>query len=135
MRRLSRPATLLILDGWNRGEPSETNASYLAETPNLDALFERYPHCLIKTSGHDVGLPEGQMGNSEVGHNALGAGRVFDQGAKLVNKAIAEGSIFRGEAWKEIAAQLGVSVATVEKDWQAARAWLRSQLDRGQHGA
>lgn len=91
--QLDRPATLLILDGWNLGEPSPTNASHLARTPKLDALLERYPPSLIQTSGLDVGLPPGQMGNSEVGHMNLGAGRVVDQDITRIDKVVTAGEL------------------------------------------
>lgn len=93
MTQLARSATLLILDGWNLGEPSATNAVYQAKTPFLDGLFERYAHCLIETSGRHVGLPDGQMGNSEVGHLNLGAGRIVDQDITRIDKAIETGQL------------------------------------------
>ena len=105
MRQLKHPATLLILDGWNLGEPSETNAVYLAKTPTLDALFERYPHCMIKTSGRDVGLPVAQMGNSEVGHMNLGAGRVVDQDITRIDKVMEAGALMEQPALATLAAQ------------------------------
>ncbi len=104
MSRLPRPATLLILDGWNLGEPSETNASYKARTPELDALLARYPHCMIETSGLDVGLPAGQMGNSEVGHMNLGAGRIVDQDITRIDKAVAAGDLAERPALAELVA-------------------------------
>ena len=104
MSQLAHPATLLILDGWNLGEPSPTNASYLARTPNLDALLARYPHTMIKTSGLDVGLPAGQMGNSEVGHMNLGAGRVVDQESTRIDKVVAAGQLLAQPALAELVA-------------------------------
>ena len=103
MSNLERPATLLILDGWNIGVPSQTNASYLARTPRLDALLERYPNALIRTSGLQVGLPAGQMGNSEVGHLNLGAGRIVDQDITRIDKSVAEGRLFEQPALKALA--------------------------------
>ena len=82
---------LLILDGWGHRESPENNAIALARTPNWDRLWQQQPHTLIHTSGLKVGLPEGQMGNSEVGHMNLGAGRVVYQSLTRINKAIEEG--------------------------------------------
>ncbi len=93
MSRLEHPATLLILDGWNIGEPGPGNAFHLARTPNLDALLARYPHSMIHSSGLHVGLPDGQMGNSEVGHMNLGAGRVVDQEITRIDKSVAGGDL------------------------------------------
>ncbi|RDJ20076.1 2,3-bisphosphoglycerate-independent phosphoglycerate mutase [Bosea caraganae] len=89
----NRPVMLMILDGWGWREESENNAVRLAKTPNFTRLWESSPHAFLKTSGLDVGLPEGQMGNSEVGHLNLGAGRVVMQDLPRINRAIADGSI------------------------------------------
>ena len=70
------PVVLVILDGWGYREETAGNAIALARTPVMDSLWEAYPRTLIRTSGKAVGLPEGQMGNSEVGHMNIGAGRV-----------------------------------------------------------
>jgi 2,3-bisphosphoglycerate-independent phosphoglycerate mutase len=94
------PVIVVIMDGVGVGRGDEGDAVALARTPTLDGLRRRFPSRTLRAHGTAVGLPDdGDMGNSEVGHNALGAGRVFDQGAKLVNGAIADGAIFRGEAW------------------------------------
>lgn len=89
----NRPVMLMILDGWGWREESENNAVRLARTPNFTRFWESSPHAFLKTSGLDVGLPEGQMGNSEVGHLNLGAGRVVMQDLPRINQAIADGSI------------------------------------------
>ncbi len=97
------PVLLIIMDGYGIGRPYEGNAVYKANTPNLDRYFAEGMYTQLKAHGPAVGLPsDDDMGNSEVGHNALGAGRIFAQGAKLVNKAIADGSIFEGALWKEL---------------------------------
>ena len=70
------PMVLVILDGWGCRDDNHGNAVNQAKTPIMDSLWENYPHAKINTSGRAVGLPEGQMGNSEVGHMNLGAGRV-----------------------------------------------------------
>lgn len=85
------PLALLILDGWGHREAAPDNAIVAANTPNLDALWNNYPHTLVNGSGEAVGLPDGQMGNSEVGHVNLGAGRVVYQDLTRISKAIADG--------------------------------------------
>ena len=105
MTTASKPLVLVILNGFGYREEKEDNAIAAANKPVWDQLWRDNPHSLISGSGLDVGLPEGQFGNSEVGHNALGAGRVFAQGAKLVNAALADGSLFEGETWKKLTAR------------------------------
>jgi len=83
---------LIILDGWGHRIAAEDNAIAIASTPTWDSLWEKQPKTLISGSGIDVGLPDGQMGNSEVGHMNLGAGRIVDQDFTRINKAIKEGS-------------------------------------------
>lgn len=89
----SRPVMLMILDGWGWREEAANNAVLLANTPNFDRLWASSPHAFLDTSGLDVGLPTGQMGNSEVGHLNLGAGRVVMQDLPRINRAIEDGSI------------------------------------------
>lgn len=89
---------LCIMDGYGLAPASNGNAVSLAKKPNLDALFAKYPHCVIEASGEAVGLPEGQMGNSEVGHMNLGAGRIVYQSLTRINKAIKDGSFNTNEA-------------------------------------
>ncbi len=97
------PLLLIIMDGVGIGKNAGNNAVYLAKTPTLDRLMSLPLYTQLKAHGPAVGLPsEDDMGNSEVGHNALGAGRVFAQGAKLVNASIANGSIFQSETWAKI---------------------------------
>jgi len=88
------PVLLLILDGFGYREESDSNAILAAQKPNWDALWRDYPHTLIETSEHHVGLPSGQMGNSEVGHLNIGAGRVVYQDLSRVDVAIEDGSFF-----------------------------------------
>lgn len=97
MRRPS-PVVLLILDGWGHREPAADNAISVASTPNWDRLWHSAPHSFLLTSGEYVGLPDGQMGNSEVGHMNLGAGRVVYQELTRINKAIREGEFQRNPA-------------------------------------
>jgi 2,3-bisphosphoglycerate-independent phosphoglycerate mutase len=89
---------LVILDGWGLAEPGPGNAVSLANTPVFDELWERYPHTTLTTHGPAVGLPEGQMGNSEVGHLNLGAGAVVKQDLLRIDEAIEDGSFFENEA-------------------------------------
>jgi 2,3-bisphosphoglycerate-independent phosphoglycerate mutase len=89
---------LVVLDGWGCAPPGPGNAIELADTPVFDALWERYPHTTLRASGEDVGLPPGQMGNSEVGHLTIGAGRVILQDLMLVNRAIESGVVFENPA-------------------------------------
>ncbi|NLN54781.1 MAG: 2,3-bisphosphoglycerate-independent phosphoglycerate mutase [Clostridiales bacterium] len=98
-----RPLVLIIMDGVGYSENAEGNAVKLAETPTLDMLDKNYPRFLLKAHGQAVGLPSDEdMGNSEVGHNALGAGQVFAQGAKLVNRAIESGRMFGSDTWNNL---------------------------------
>jgi 2,3-bisphosphoglycerate-independent phosphoglycerate mutase len=89
---------LVILDGWGCAPPGPGNAVELAETPIFDDLWARFPHTTLEASGEAVGLPHGQMGNSEVGHLTIGAGRVVYQDLVRINKAIADGWFFENEA-------------------------------------
>ncbi|MBN2160394.1 MAG: 2,3-bisphosphoglycerate-independent phosphoglycerate mutase [Spirochaetes bacterium] len=99
------PLVLVIMDGVGIGRENDGNAFYLARTPVLDRLMRDCPYTTLKAHGTAVGLPsDDDMGNSEVGHNALGAGRVFDQGAKLVSRAIESGAIFESPTWNELVA-------------------------------
>jgi len=91
MTQSKKTLALIVLDGWGYREDADQNAILAANTPNLDALTKEYPNTLISGSGLDVGLPEGQMGNSEVGHVNLGAGRVVYQDFTKVTKSIADG--------------------------------------------
>jgi 2,3-bisphosphoglycerate-independent phosphoglycerate mutase len=93
-----RPVVLVILDGWGIAPPGPGNAVELADTPVFDALWERYPHGTLAASGEAVGLPQGQMGNSEVGHLTIGSGRILLQDLLRVNQAVANASFFRNEA-------------------------------------
>ncbi|XP_021767606.1 2,3-bisphosphoglycerate-independent phosphoglycerate mutase [Chenopodium quinoa] len=96
---------LIVLDGWGEANPDKYNCIHVAETPTMDSLKQGAPEKwrLIRAHGTAVGLPsEDDMGNSEVGHNALGAGRIYAQGAKLVDKALASGKIFEDEGFNYI---------------------------------
>ncbi|MGB5856292.1 MAG: 2,3-bisphosphoglycerate-independent phosphoglycerate mutase [Oceanisphaera sp.] len=94
MNSTKKPLVLIIMDGWGYSEKTEHNAIYTAHTPVLDGLMQHCPSMLISTSGHDVGLPDGQMGNSEVGHVNIGAGRIVYQDLTRIDKAIKNGDFF-----------------------------------------
>ncbi len=99
MPRRSVPlVTLVILDGFGLAPPGPGNAVELARTPVFDDLWTRYPHTQLAASGEAVGLPRGQMGNSEVGHLTIGSGRILFQDLMRVNKAVEDGSLFWNEA-------------------------------------
>src|SRR5207302_6311680 len=89
---------LIILDGWGCAPPGPGNAVELAETPVFDRLWRTYPHTTLAASGEAVGLPPGQMGNSEVGHLTIGSGRILDQDLQRVSRAVESGAIFQNEA-------------------------------------
>ncbi len=92
------PVVLVILDGWGYREAQDANAIALANTPVMDSLWAAYPRTLIRTSGRDVGLPDGQMGNSEVGHLNIGAGRVVPQELVRISDAVDDGSLLQNPA-------------------------------------
>ena len=107
-----RPVMLVILDGWGWREDAADNAVRQARTPNFDRLWASCPHGFLRTSGKDVGLPEGQMGNSEVGHLNIGAGRVVMQDLPRIGEAIASGEIERQPALQDLIARLKDSRGT-----------------------
>ena len=90
---------LIILDGYGIGEPNDGNAIYMAQTPVMDGLLQRWPHTKLSASGLDVGLPDGQMGNSEVGHTNIGSGRVVFQDLPRITKAIEDGTFFENPVY------------------------------------
>ena len=101
------PVVLAILDGVGFGKYADGDGVKLAHTPVLDGLLQNSPHTALKAHGTSVGMPsDADMGNSEVGHNAIGSGRVFSQGAKLVEEAVATGKLFEGETWKAAVANV-----------------------------
>ena len=128
---------LVVLDGWGCAPPGPGNAVELADTPVFDRLWAEYPHTTLKASGEAVGLPPGQMGNSEVGHLTIGAGRVLDQDLQRVNRAIADGSFFENPALKAAFANGGdvhllglVSYGGVHSHVDHLRALLRFAPER-----
>ncbi|HEY9617210.1 MAG TPA: 2,3-bisphosphoglycerate-independent phosphoglycerate mutase [Microcoleaceae cyanobacterium] len=96
------PVVLIILDGWGYREETDGNAVTTAKTPVMNSLWAAYPHTLIRTSGKDVGLPDGQMGNSEVGHLNIGAGRVVPQELVRISDAVEDGTLLSNSALVKI---------------------------------
>ena len=93
------PTTLIIMDGFGLRTETEGNAVAAANTPRLDQFFQEYAHTELSASGLDVGLPAGQMGNSEVGHTNIGAGRVVFQDLPRISKSIDDGDFFQNPAY------------------------------------
>jgi 2,3-bisphosphoglycerate-independent phosphoglycerate mutase len=108
----TRPVMLVILDGFGWREDSADNAVRQAKTPTFTGLWQNCPHAFLRTSGRDVGLPDGQMGNSEVGHLNIGAGRVVKQELVRIGDAVADGSIADPPAFKDLVAALNKSGGT-----------------------
>src|SRR5262245_26425498 len=90
---------LVVLDGFGERAETDGNAIRLAKTPTFDQLYRDYPHTLVHTSGLAVGLPDGQMGNSEVGHMNMGSGRIVYQDLTRINKAIEDGELDKNEVF------------------------------------
>ena len=100
-----KPIVLVIMDGVGKGDGGSGDAVAVAKTPTLDKLLATCPHTYLKAHGTAVGLPsDDDMGNSEVGHNALGCGQIYSQGAKLVGESIENGALYASETWKELVA-------------------------------
>ena len=102
---MEKPIVLVIMDGVGKGDGGPGDAVKLAATPTLDHLWATCPHTYLKAHGTAVGLPSDEdMGNSEVGHNALGCGQIYSQGAKLVSESIASGALYTSDTWKDLIA-------------------------------
>ena len=106
------PVVLCIMDGWGHRESTSNNAVALARTPNFDRLRGEYPHSFLAAAGPDVGLPEGQVGNSEVGHMNIGAGRIVMQDLPRINKATSDGSLAAHPLLLTLATQLAATGGT-----------------------
>ncbi|WP_417603893.1 2,3-bisphosphoglycerate-independent phosphoglycerate mutase [Primorskyibacter flagellatus] len=124
--RHPKPVVLCILDGWGLSDRQEANAPALADTPTMDHLAQTCPHAQLVTHGPDVGLPTGQMGNSEVGHTNIGAGRVVAMDLGQIDLAIEDGSFFSNEAINAFIAKL--------KDTGGAAHLMGVVSDGGVHG-
>ncbi|WP_303720446.1 2,3-bisphosphoglycerate-independent phosphoglycerate mutase [Malonomonas rubra] len=103
---VKNPVALVILDGWGLSDSCDYNAACIAKTPTMDALRSEWPTTRLGASGRDVGLPDGQMGNSEVGHLNIGAGRIVYQDLTRISLAIEDGSLFENKALKQICDRL-----------------------------
>ena len=102
---MEKPIVLVVMDGVGKGDGGSGDAVAVAKTPTLDNLLATCPHTYLKAHGTAVGLPSDEdMGNSEVGHNALGCGQVYSQGAKLVGESIEKGILFASDVWKDLVA-------------------------------
>src|SRR5690349_23989946 len=101
MAKRPKPIVLTVLDGWGFRAESKGNAIALARKPNYDKLLAEFPNTLIHTSGHFVGLPDGQMGNSEVGHLNIGAGRVVHMDITRIDLMIQNGELFKNAALRQ----------------------------------
>jgi 2,3-bisphosphoglycerate-independent phosphoglycerate mutase len=121
---------LVIRDGWGRNPDraqDATNAVALARKPCDDLLRSRYPHALLRASGRDVGLPDGVMGNSEVGHENIGAGRIVDQELVRLNKLFEDGLLAGNPAWR-------AAIARVRSSATARLHLMGIVSDAGVHG-
>ncbi|WP_171094915.1 MULTISPECIES: 2,3-bisphosphoglycerate-independent phosphoglycerate mutase [unclassified Ruegeria] len=107
-----KPVVLCILDGWGLSDDTKANAPYLANTPTFDAIMANSPHATLITHGPDVGLPSGQMGNSEVGHTNIGAGRVVAMDLGQIDLAIEDGSFFENEALQQFISKVKAAGGT-----------------------
>ena len=96
---MKKPVILIVMDGYGLRDSDTGNAIHMAKTPNLELLMKEYPTSNLKASGLSVGLPDGQMGNSEVGHLNLGAGRIVYQSLTRINEAVRNGSFFKNDAY------------------------------------
>jgi 2,3-bisphosphoglycerate-independent phosphoglycerate mutase len=108
-----RPAVLCVLDGWGYRPDQADNAIALADTPNFDGMMRECPHALLATSGRAVGLPEGQMGNSEVGHTNIGAGRLVMQDLPRIDEAVANDTLKEIPEFQSLVAVAGMATGTV----------------------
>ncbi|MDO4868883.1 MAG: 2,3-bisphosphoglycerate-independent phosphoglycerate mutase [Bacillota bacterium] len=113
MKEFKRPTMLMILDGFGLNPRTEGNAIAAADKPHLDEIFETYPRTSLKACGLDVGLPEGQMGNSEVGHLNIGAGRIVYQDLTMITKAIEDGDFFENKAFAKAIAHVKKNGSTL----------------------
>ncbi|MDY6936786.1 MAG: 2,3-bisphosphoglycerate-independent phosphoglycerate mutase [Cyanobacteriota bacterium] len=123
------PVVLVILDGWGYREETDANSIAAAKTPVMNSLWETYPRTLIRTSGKDVGLPTGQMGNSEVGHLNIGAGRVVPQELVRISDAVEDKTIQSNPAIEKLCAQLQVSGGKLHLIGLCSEGGVHSHLD------
>jgi 2,3-bisphosphoglycerate-independent phosphoglycerate mutase len=120
-----KKVALIILDGWGYGRQDESNAILAANTPFFDSMIANYPNSKLEASGLAVGLPEGQMGNSEVGHMNLGAGRVVYQELGRINKAVIDNEFVQNETMLEAFNYARTMIKTCTSDRPGER-WGRT---------
>ena len=120
---------LIILDGWGMGTDEPTNAALVADTPFLDHLVSSYPRTQLGCSGQDVGLPTGIMGNSEVGHQNIGAGRIVYQDLLRIDRAIGDGSFFRNEIFTTVMSAVAEKGSALHLLGLVSDGGVHSQLD------
>lgn len=123
------PVVLVILDGWGYREARDGNAIAAAKTPVMDSLWAAYPSTLIRTSGKDVGLPEGQMGNSEVGHVNIGAGRIVKQELVRISDAVEDGSLAENLALGKICREIRATKGKLHLVGLCSEGGVHSHLD------
>jgi 2,3-bisphosphoglycerate-independent phosphoglycerate mutase len=107
------PVMLIVLDGWGHRADTNHNAIANARTPFFDSLWAKYPHALLEASGQDVGLPEGQIGNSEVGHMTIGSGTIIDTDLVQITKAFRDGTFEKNPAFLELVAHIKKNDSTL----------------------
>jgi 2,3-bisphosphoglycerate-independent phosphoglycerate mutase len=131
MQQRRRPVMLVILDGFGWREDTADNAVRQAKTPTFDRLWQSGPRGFLRTSGKDVGLPDGQMGNSEVGHLNIGAGRVVKQELVRIGDAVADGSIAGAPAFKTLVQAVKQSGGTCHLMGLVSPGGVHSHQDHG----
>ncbi|MDA7598705.1 2,3-bisphosphoglycerate-independent phosphoglycerate mutase [Alphaproteobacteria bacterium] len=129
IEQTSGPVILCIMDGWGHSTETRNNAVALANTPVFDSLMARYPHSLVSASGADVGLPDGQVGNSEVGHMNIGAGRVVMQDLPRINAAVADNSLANNPVLRDLCNSLAASGGTAHVMGLVSRGGVHSHQD------
>ena len=123
------PVVLAILDGWGEREETKDNAVKTAKTPIMDSLWHAYPHTLISASGADVGLPDGQMGNSEVGHLTIGSGRIIQQELVRITNVIKKNQLKNVKELEKIASYTNKKNGTLHITGLCSDGGVHSHID------
>ena len=123
------PVVLAILDGWGNREETSDNAIKKANTPVMDSLWHAYPHTLVSASGADVGLPDGQMGNSEVGHLTIGSGRIIQQELVRITNIVKNNQLDQIIELKEIANSIKRKKGTLHITGLCSDGGVHSHID------
>ena len=123
------PVVLAIMDGWGYREDLSDNAIKIANTPIIDSLWHAYPHTLINASGSDVGLPDGQMGNSEVGHLTIGSGRIIQQELVRISNIVKNNQLGLVNELKEMADSLKKNNSTLHITGLCSDGGVHSHID------